>query len=200
MNRVTSNYFERWSWMSLYLWTITIVNILRTLKDVLASTAGRHYLIHETLSCGIVYDSTFGVASNFFYGEESICLWWIMATVAIKLIHPKLAPCRSVCSVQGSCRHGRYRTIIVWNRFRGKITDKWSRAQAVESQQIFSEKSSLLGLRAESPGWTVPKTGSIYILYSEQLELIRKVLGKEFQTKNVLRLFLFCVLLRWTSV
>lgn len=42
-----------------------VFNILRTLKY-----AGRHYLIHETLSCGIVYDSTFGVPSNFFYDEE----------------------------------------------------------------------------------------------------------------------------------
>lgn len=75
-----------------------------------------------------------------------------MATDAIKLIHPKLTPCRSVCSVQGSCQHGRYCTIIVWNRLRGESRTNEARAQAVKSQQMFSEKSSVLGMRAKSPG------------------------------------------------
>lgn len=131
-------------------------NILRTLKDVLASTASRHYLIHETLSCGIVYDSTFGVASNFFYDEESICSWWIVATDAIKTIHPKLTPCRSVCSVQGSCRHDRYCTIIVWNRLRGE-----SRTNEAGLRQLTHSKC--FRKRAPSSVWEPSRLGELFL-------------------------------------
>lgn len=137
-------------------------NILRTLKVVLASTAGRHYLIHETLSCGIVYDSTFGVASNFFYVVSmfyvwlSICSWGIIATDAIKLIHPKLTPCRSVCSVQGSCLHGRYCTIIVWNRLRGESRTNEAGLRQLTHRKCFRK-------RPPSSVWEPSRLGELFL-------------------------------------